>query len=110
MSKRKYLTKSQARILDWLAGNGGTGVISHGVRYAVFRPGRAWVFSQALHALLQNRWITSRGQNEKCGYAMTEAGREVQRNRWYQSESRVAYWQDVKPEPALREYSDHETA
>lgn len=101
MGKRRYLTKAQTAILRCMAENGGRAVISGGHRWASYSPGRALIFQQALHCLLQNRWITSKGENEPCSYSWTAEGRDAFRNGFYLHAVRSSYWLDpVKPDRA----------
>lgn len=101
MGRRRYPTKAQIAILQCMAENGGRAVIETGQRWAKYFPGHALIFGQALHSLLQNRWITSKGQNAPRSYSWTVAGRDAYRNGWYIHESRTAYWLDqTKPDPA----------
>jgi hypothetical protein len=103
MAKRR-LTRTQASILRCMAENGGRAIIYTGFRRSKYHRGKALIFGQGLHAMLQNRWITSKGENERCSYVWTEEGRNAHRNGFYVPVQRGPHWQDaVKPEPAAHE-------
>lgn len=101
---RRYLTTSQRAILRCMAQNNGRATIIGGVRRSRFSPGYARIFKQAMHCMLHNRWITSKGQNERSSYAWTEEGKLAHERGWYVPKKRTAHWMDEKPEPAGGEH------
>lgn len=100
MARRRKITRPQGDILRCMAENGGRAEIYSGARWSRFLPGRAHIFAQAMHCMLKNRWITSRGQNQPHTYVWTNAGREAYERGWHVPEVRRPHYLDEKPMPA----------
>lgn len=99
MARRRYLTKTQRRVLQCMAENNGRAIIGTGTRWSVYRPGYAHIFGQGMHSLLQNRWITSRGANDLHQYAWTLEGKLAHERGWYYPQNLQSYHLDEKRMP-----------